>query len=237
MLLFFPVKLTYWFLNLLGHKVNSKAKVGFSLILVKKLELEEKSFIGHLNFISIDNLNIDKRGYINKGNVIKGPFNIDLKVQGAIGNGNIITRASRTISYGKSTLRLGVLSKITARHRIDCMCDIYFGDYSTLAGSGSQMWTHGYFHEPEGPGRFRIDGKIVIGDNVYIGSNCVFNAGVTVRDKITVGSSSCISKDLKEPGLYVSQPLRYIQTSSDNMRNKLKKVEDDTLIEEVYTKN
>jgi len=176
------------------------------------------------------------KSYFGRLNVVKGPIIIDLHEQAAIGNSNVITRAPIGVSYGESRLTLGILSKITANHRIDSMCDITFGDYTTLAGSGSQIWTHGYYHEKEGSGRYRIDGPIHLNDNVYIGSMCVFNAGVTIESGITVGSGSSISKDLKERGLYVSQPLRYIDSNAEVAKTKLHKVIGQNICEEVYTK-
>jgi hypothetical protein len=40
---------------------------------------------------------------------------------------------------------------------------VVIGDYSTLAGIGIQVWTHGYVHDTSGPGRYRIDGAVRIG--------------------------------------------------------------------------
>ena len=39
----FPSKIAVFFLKILGHKVSYSSKIGFSLVLVKKLNLEKKN--------------------------------------------------------------------------------------------------------------------------------------------------------------------------------------------------
>jgi acetyltransferase-like isoleucine patch superfamily enzyme len=237
-LCFLPTKFTFWILNLMGHEISSTAKIGFSFIWISnKLTLSKHSKIGHLNRISINNLTIEEAGYIGNLNSIKGPLEIVLAKTAAIGNNNAIYRAPIGVTYSKSTLTLGVLSKITGNHRIDCTRNISIGNYTTIAGHNSQLWTHGYYHDQEGPGRFRVDGNITIGDNVYIGSACIINAGVTIANKVVVGAGSCISKSLLNAGTYVNQPLRFIESSPNaDLRLKFKKVEGYTIEEEVYEK-
>ncbi|MDN5215669.1 hypothetical protein QQ020_26565 [Fulvivirgaceae bacterium BMA12] len=159
-----------------------------------------------------------------------------MKSKSEIGNRNLIKRSPTPITYGISLLYLGAMTKITASHVIDCTRSIRIGNYSIIAGLSSQLWTHGYFHEANGPGRFRVDGEIIIGNNVYVGSKCVFNLGVKVADSITIGSNSSVSKSLLHKGMYVSQPLRYLESDANTAREKLIKVEVENLIEQVYEK-
>jgi acetyltransferase-like isoleucine patch superfamily enzyme len=105
------------------------------------------------------------------------------------------------------------------------MKNVSIGDYSIFAGADTQVWTHGYVHEKVGAGRFRVDGEIIIGNNVYIGLRCVFNPGVKIADGVTIGSNSTISKSITKPDLYVSQPLRYVDYNHDAIRNRLNKAE------------
>jgi acetyltransferase-like isoleucine patch superfamily enzyme len=232
----FPNQLTFWLLNLLGHNVHSSSRIGFSLIKIKgKLILGEKTRIGNFNIIKINSLSISKEGYIGNFNKINGPIEIILAETAAIGNGNKIYRAPINVTYGISVLQLGKLSKITGNHRADCTRSIIIGDYSTIAGHDSQLWTHAYYNDKTGPGRFRVDGEIKIGNNVYIGSRCIINSAVKIVDEVTVGSNSCVSKSLLQAGSYVSQPLRFLgETDHDNLRSKFKKIEGYSLCEEVY---
>jgi UDP-3-O-[3-hydroxymyristoyl] glucosamine N-acyltransferase len=133
----------------------------------------------------------------------------------------VISRATKGISHNKVNLEIEIFSKITAGHKIDCMRNVSIGDYSIFVGANTQVWTHRYVHERTGTGRFRVDGEIIIGNNVYIGSRCVFNLGVRIADGVTLGSNSTISKSITKLGLYVSHPLRYVDY--DVIRNRLNK--------------
>jgi len=130
---------------------------------------------------------------------------------------------------------LGEHSKITSSHRFDMMRSILIGCNTVIAGIATQFWTHGYVHKKNNS-RYRVDGEIKIGDNVYIGSNSIINAGLMINNNITVGSNSVVSKSLKDEGLYVSQPLRYINVDFDKKTKTLKKITNDKLVEQVYEK-
>ncbi len=195
--------------------------------------MKDNARIGHFNLIKVNNLTMDTNAYIVNYNSIKGPIDIKLADTAAIGNRNKIYRAPFPITYGVSILQLGLLSKITGNHRVDCTRSIIIGDYSTIAGHDSQLWTHAYYNDKTGPGRFRVDGEIIIGHNVYIGSRSIINSGIKIVDQVVVGSNSCVSKSLLEPGSYVSQALRFIG-QTDDLRDRFKKIEGPLLCEEVY---
>lgn len=232
--LVFPSRLTFWLLNLTGHRIHSKAKIGFSIIWINgSLNLKKSSRIGNFNVITVNSISIDEGGYIGNYNNLKGPFEIQLAKLAALGNGNRCYRPPNGVSYGQAVLKLGELSKITSRHRVDCTRSIVIGDFSTIAGHDSQLWTHAYYHDRTGPGRFRLDGTIEIGNNVNIGSGVVINCGIKISDGVVVGSNSAVSKSLLKAGAYVSQPLRFIEMN-DNQRSRFKKVEGFTVCEEVY---
>jgi acetyltransferase-like isoleucine patch superfamily enzyme len=204
--------------------------------MVNKLTLEANTRIGHFNFIKIDSLDFSQAAYIGHLNIIRGPFSINFAKSSSVGNSNIISRAKKGITYGDAVLNLGELAKITARHSVDLTRSVSIGDFSTIAGAGSQIWTHGYIHAPNGSERIRVDGEIKIMNNVYIGSKCILNAGVTINKAITVGSNSTISKDLIEPGMYVGQKLRFIEKDIEAVKSALSKVEVPNLLEDVYEK-
>ena len=68
-------------------------------------------------------------------------------------NRNRINRGLYLGSRFPSSLTLGRLSKITADHYVNLIAPVSFGDYSVLAGSGSQVWSHGFVHHATGRGR------------------------------------------------------------------------------------
>lgn len=223
-------------LRFLGFQIGKHTKIGFSIIYVNNLKLLDNTKIGHLNLILNNKLIFEKNAYLGYLNILKGPFDIILKEKAAIGNKNYITRARKGISYGESCLTLGRLTKVTVGHHLDLTKSITFGEYSILAGIKSQLWTHGYYHANTGSDRIRIDGEIKIGNNVYIGSACIFNPGVKVSDAIHIGTGCVISKHLEESGMYVSQGLRFIKNDINTIKEKLHKVEDNNLVEQVYYK-
>lgn len=199
------------------------------------LRLGADARIGHLNFIRVRRLIIGKSSSIGKMNLMSGQFSILMRDLAEIGARNIVTRAEVAKEIGPAIFRLGYYSKITAGHKLDILRGISFGDNSILAGLGSQLWTHGYVHQSAG-NRFRVDGAITIGSNVYIGSACVFNPGVRIGNDVAIGSNCCISRDLNEPGLYVSQPMRFIDKAKIDNKRTLLPVEVEGLTEPVFVK-
>jgi acetyltransferase-like isoleucine patch superfamily enzyme len=224
-------------LRALGHKVGKKVKIGFSFLYCNKIKIGNEVKIGHLNLFLNDNILLNDRVVIGYLNILKGPFSIVLKKQSALGNKNYLTRGPMGITYGESSLILGELTKITTGHHLDLTKSITIGDFSILAGIRSQIWTHGYYHADVGKDRIRIDGEIRIGHNVYIGSSCIFNPGVKVSNSVHIGAGSVIAKDLTEPGMYVGQGLRFIDNDLEKIKSRLTKVNDNDIIENVYTKN
>ena len=223
-------------LKLLGHSVGKNIKIGFSYINVEKLILGDDVIVGHFNLILNEHLELGKNSRIGYMNILKGPFKILLKERAALGNKNYLTRAKNGITYGDCILRLGILTKITTGHHLDMTRSIFIGDFSILAGIRSQLWTHGYYHSNIGADRIRIDGEIHIGDNVYVGSGCIFNPGVKIANAVHIGGGCTISKSLGNQGMYVNQGLRYIENDIEAIKNKLTKVEGYELIEKVYEK-
>ena len=236
LLFLLPTKYARLVLPRSSYKIEKGANVGFSWLAVRQLAMRAGSRIGHLNYIKCDRVALRGGALIQNMNLIRGPFSVFMDHRGQIGNRNVITRAPSGVTWGRSQLRIGFNSKITAGHKVDCCRSIKIGGNSIVAGLASQLWTHGYVHEPSGE-RFRIDGSITIGNNVYISSACVINAGIVIGDNITVGTHSCVSKNLMSSGLYVNSPLRYIDRTPEQLIATLVPVDDDSLCERVYKKN
>jgi acetyltransferase-like isoleucine patch superfamily enzyme len=235
-LFFPPCKIKNTLLRLCKWNIGNNVRIGFSYIVVKNIKLEINSSIGHGNFIKVDSLYLGESAHIQKLNQIQGPLIVILQKQAAIGNQNKIVRAKKPVSWGHSMLKLGELSKITSRHTIDCMRPVIFGNFSILAGYSSQVWSHGFVHAQQGSDRYRVDGSISIGNNVYIGSASIINPGIKIGDGITVGSSSSVSRSLLQPGLYVNQSLRYIEFDYEESLGKYPTVKKQTVQNKVIHK-
>jgi acetyltransferase-like isoleucine patch superfamily enzyme len=235
--LFIPINfIKIFFLKILGHKVTYSSKIGLSFIKINQLILSKNTKIGHLNFIKINSVTLKEHAFIKHLNIIKGPFNLIIKDKGSMSNQNKIRRSYAPVTYGKSNLVIGKNTQIVSNQFLDLTRSIIFGENSQIAGIGAQFWTHGYVHFKEHK-RIRVDGEIIIGDNVYIGSRCIFNAGVKVSDNITIGSNSTVSKNLEQEGLYVNQALRFINKDMKFDFNRYTKIESNQdMIDTVYEK-
>lgn len=224
-------------LNAIGHSIGYRTKIGFSLIWCNSISLAEHSRIGHLNFINVRRILLREKSWIGRRNILNGPYSVYMRHGAVIGNRNKVLRAKIGIASGPAQFRIGREGAITSDHRIDCTRSIFFGDHSFLAGAGSQLWSHGYIHAIEGADRYRIDGRIEIGDNVYIGSACTISMGVRIGSGVIVGGGTSVAKDLLEPGLYVSAPIRALpRPAPPSERQDLCRVDDPHLVETVYLK-
>lgn len=233
-----PSPLAVIILRAHGHRIGPRCRIGFSLLWVDRLILQGSSRIGHLNLIACKRLCIGTSGYIGRANVIAGPLSVLLRREGAIGNSNKVVRGPQgAVTIGPASLRIGRLAKVTAEHRIDCTRSVRIGDYSTLAGIGIQVWTHGYVHETTGPGRYRVDGSVAIANNVYLGASCIVSMGVDICAGVIVGAGTTIARTIDEPGLYVSSAIRQLPRPVNPAdRPDLIAETDPTLSERVYVK-
>jgi acetyltransferase-like isoleucine patch superfamily enzyme len=235
--LLLPMPFARPLLNMLGHRVAHGASVGMSWIYCDFLGLDKEARIGHFNLVAVRRLILRERACLGRANMLKGPFNVLLKRGAAIGNRNRVMRAGTGVTYGPAQLWLGEMAKLTADHRIDCTQSVRMGAFSTLAGVGSQIWTHGYVHAMSGAGRYRIDGRVEIERNVYIGSACLLSMGVRLASGVIVGGGTSVSRSLLEPGLYVSGPVRELpRPEAPESRADLRRVADPTLCEAVFLK-
>jgi len=233
-----PLRLLRIFLFNLSKKnsVSYKAKVGFGFYAVNSIMIKKQVKVENFIYLNINSVQLEEAAILRRLSVFKGPFDLELSKKCGIGKGNKVIRSNHPVVSGASKLYLGEGTILNSNHYLDLTKSITFGKDTVLAGRGSQLWTHGYYHADEGTDRIRIDGEIVIGDNVYIGSGCTFNPSVKVANAIHLGAGSCISKNLDKKGMYVNQGLRHIDNNIEAIKSKLTKVDDPNLIENVYFK-
>ncbi len=230
----FPTWMVRPLLNVLGWEISLAVKVGFSIILTENVRLATGVRIGSLNVFNSESIICDNNSTIGHGNRCKGKVNIILRKEAALGNFNIIVKASEMVKKGETQLHIGEKSKITSRHYIDCICDVVLQNGVVIGGCGSQIWTHGYYHYPDRHERFRVDGAVEIGNYCYIGSQSVISPGVKLCQGVSVGGHSSIAKSIDLPGLYVSQPLRRIEKTPEQTIQDL--TQGDSSIENYYVK-
>lgn len=232
-----PTALVRPLLNLLGWRLAAGARIGLAWVQAERLHMAPGARIGHLNLVRLRRVAMREGAYLGRGNLLSGPLSLRMAEQAGIGNRNRVLRAARGVVSGPSVLRMGRLSKITADHRLDCTCSVALGHYSTMAGAQTQLWTHGYVHGEQGHDRYRIDGQVIIEDNVYIGSACLISMGVRIGRGVIVGGGTAVSKSLPGPGMYVSSPVRALARPADpDTRPDLERLVDPGLVEAVYRK-
>lgn len=214
-LFLFPTKFARLILFFLKNvHISKSSHVGFSLLLVDELILEEGASIGSLNLIKCSSLKLKKNAFIRHLNIIKGLFDIIIEEKGEINRNNTIVNSLdieelRKV-YSKSVLDIGYNAIIGVNHFMDLTGSVSLGANSIIAGRSSELWTHGYYHAKKGSKRWMIRGNIQIGDNCYIGSHVIINYGCTICSGATVGAGAIVSKDIDEAGAYVAQPLRHL---------------------------
>ena len=53
--------------------------------------------------------------------------------------------------------------------------------------------------------------EVIIGDDVWIGTNTIITKGVTIADGVIVGANSVVTKNLEFNGIYAGSPARLIR--------------------------
>lgn len=182
------------------NHISKTAKIGFSYIKVNKLVMLDDSRIGHFNFIrKLDELFLSEGACICNFNRI-GQFNlIKLNKKSKITSYNVFG-GDNYYNEGTKEFILGEKSNITVNHKFDVVDSIYIGDNTVIAGSYSQFYTHSFDLNRE-----RLQWKITIGNNCYIGTRAVVLANIT--DNVIVGAGSIVNKDIQESGLWASNRL------------------------------
>jgi acetyltransferase-like isoleucine patch superfamily enzyme len=238
-ILLMPSKIAAPVLRLMGHRIGIGVRFGYSVILVDTLHIGDKCHIGHLNLIKIRRMLLAPAVKIGRQNLMYGPLSACLKQGASMGNRNKVMRApSPSVVAWGAQFRLEQEARITSDHMIDCTRSVVIGKYSILAGSGTQLWTHAYIHAQDGPGRYRVDGGIRIGHNVYVGSRCIINLAVGIAPGCTIGAGAVVAKSLPEAGMYVGTSLRRLPVPADPVsRPDFRHQASDSLCETVYVKS
>lgn len=81
---------------------------------------------------------------------------------------------------------------------------------------GTKIFTHGggwIFREKEPD--FDYFGKVIIGNNVYIGNNCLIMPGVTIGNNVVVGAGSIVTKSVPSNHVVCGNPAKIICTIND----------------------
>lgn len=169
--------------RLLNYKIGKNVFIGKSKIKCKSVIIHDNVYIGHKNFISCNKLTLKE-------------------------NSKILSQNSLT---GKANFILGNNSRIINKHIIDLWNDVTIGSNTWIAGSGSQLWTHGSLST-------KLNKKlaITIEDNVYISSNVLIAAGVHIKSTNLVGLGSVVTRSIvSSNNVIIGNPSEIVKSDVD----------------------
>jgi maltose O-acetyltransferase len=88
---------------------------------------------------------------------------------------------------------------------------VTFGDYC-MVGPGTLIATTGHPMEPEGRReRLAISEPITVGDDVWIGGNCVITGGVNIGSNVVVAAGAVVTKDVPDNCVVAGVPAKVIR--------------------------
>ncbi|WP_167498097.1 hypothetical protein [Flavobacterium resistens] len=119
-----------------------------------------------------------------KNSIVCNEFSIG--ENSSIHSGNVI--------QGRANFCLGTNSRIINNHHFDLWHNIQIGNNTWVAGKNSQFWTHGSIHTKLN----NKDLSIIIKNDIYIGSACLFAPGVVIESQNLVGLGSVVTKKFLE---------------------------------------
>jgi len=56
-----------------------------------------------------------------------------------------------------------------------------------------------------------ICGRVIIGDECFIGAGSVVKDNVKICNNVTVGANSLVIKDITQPGVYIGNPVKRLR--------------------------
>ena len=184
-----PWRLKRLFLRgVFGYSLHPSAYIGFSYVAPSVLDMQAGAKIGHFSVIKANKL-------------IMGENSL-------IGAWNWITSITDPIAFMSSPTRAAVLSlgresAITSRHYIDVQDAVSLGEFATLAGVRSSIFTHGI----DIARNCQVAAPVSIGDYSYVGTNVIILAGASVPARSVVAAGAVVTSCARNSsGLYGGVP-------------------------------
>ena len=181
--------------KLLGFKLAPTSFVGYSLILVKEVVLEDGARIKNLTLIKgLDLLHISQHGRLGNLNWVS-----------AFPSGTGSVHFSEQVRHPQ--LLIGEHASITNRHLIDCTDSVKVGSFSTIAGFRSQLLTHSIDLRHS----IQRCNPIEIGSYCFVGTGSILLGGSQLPDYSVLGAGSLLNKKhLETYMLYAGTPARKV---------------------------
>ena len=180
-----------------GYRIGKRVRVGLSLIDVRKCEIEDDVWIGHLNvFTGVEQLSVGDHTRIGHLNVFRGGTEIKLGRYSEVIRLNEINSIPNpdVVNPVDPRFTLGDGSIITTGHKIDFTDRVKIGRRAILGGRNSSLWTHN---------RQRTQ-PISIGDFAYVGSEIRMAPGASIPSRCIVGIGSVIVGKIDAQGWLIA---------------------------------
>jgi acetyltransferase-like isoleucine patch superfamily enzyme len=161
--------------QIMGWKIESGVKIGYSYIDSTSVTLGKDTKIGHFNIIrDLNHLEIGKSAYI--------------------GNFNQFFGARQCPGFA-SALIIGHSGYVMSHHFIDVGGTILIGDHVVVGGRSTQIWGHSLLYD-SGQQEFKaLD--VTIGKHSYIGANSTL-VGCRIPAQTVVGAGSVVTKKFED---------------------------------------
>lgn len=197
LIIFLPWKIRRFILNKFFHyKIHPTAHIGLSYIYPKQLIMAEGARIGHLNVaIHLELIQMDKNCSISQKNWITG-FPLRNK-------SNFQDFPDR-----KPYLIMKEDSSITKQHHIDCTDMVIVGEFTTIAGYGTQILSHSFSLEKNS----QACAPIQIGHHCWVGTRSIILPGSVLPPQSVLGAGAVLQRKYTESFvLYGGVPAKYIK--------------------------
>lgn len=98
-----------------------------------------------------------------------------------------------------------------------CYVNVYYGNLSigndVAIGPGTKIIVYSnHYRFGRKVTKERLTNDIFIGNNVFIGANCVILSGANICDNIVIGAGSVVKGTLKSNSIYAGSPCKLIKT-------------------------
>ncbi len=164
-------------------------------------EIARSARIGMFNLLDIEKLVMKDHAEIRGiGNVFMSMYRVEMDEYARIGAPrvglNMFRGTANKRHIPSASFRMGKCSLIELFHYFDNCGDIVIGENTVIGGIKSVFFTHALYKDEYEP--------IVLGDNVYVGSNCLFQMGVTIPNKAVIGLGSVLVSPVEEEGAFIA---------------------------------
>ncbi len=166
-----------WLKRFFGYKLHRRSRIGLSWVFPAHLEMGDGAVIDNFTLVKhIDTLRMEEHTFIGRLCWITGsPLSRETSFRG---------------EERQPMLHMRKHAEVTMLHHIDCTNKVVIGEFSMVAGYGTQFLTHSVdLDNSEQRSR-----PITIGNYCFIGTNSVILGGSEMADCSVLGAKSLLNK-------------------------------------------